>query len=208
MAKRTVSSKSALEARRSGMTVEDISQAAPRAVESSRVLDFRPGMAMRWEITRSTNDTRGELLETICTVGPRTGGPPVHVHETAEESYEVTDGTLEVCVDGHWRTLHAGEKVVVPAGTRHTLKNSSDREVRLINVHRPALEFEAMFREMQGLISARKIRRLPPKDPRSMIYAAMLFTKYPNEQRFTEPPPHILKALALLGRALGLRLGR
>jgi quercetin dioxygenase-like cupin family protein len=163
-------------------------------------------MDMYWEITRSTTDTNGELLETVNWVGPDTGGPPVHVHETAEESYEVLDGTLEVLIDGSWQTLRTGDKTTVPPGTRHTLKNSSDRPVRIINTHRPALNFEAMFREMQALIQAGTIKRLPPKDPRSIIAAAMLFTKYPNEQRFVQPPQQIFHALALVGRAARLKL--
>ena len=30
---------------------------------NDRNLDFHPGMGMRWEITRSTEDTAGELFE-------------------------------------------------------------------------------------------------------------------------------------------------
>ena len=185
---------------------ETQSEISPQAARG-RVLDFQPGMAMRWEITRSAADTAGETLETVCWVGPRTGGPPVHVHPTAEESYEVIEGTLEVFIDGRWRTLHAGEKAIVPPGARHTLKNSSGEPVRLINTHRPALRFEPMFREMHLLISTERIRRLPPADPRSLLYAAMLFAKYPDEQHFVKPPQAMLNALAPVGRILGLRLG-
>ena len=189
------------------MTIERrVPTDASRVVESDRVLDFAPGMAMRWEITRSTADTGGELLETVNWVGPRTGGPPVHVHERAEESYEVLEGTLEVFIDGQWRTLRAGEKATVAPGTPHTLRNTSNQPVRLVNTHRPALGFEAMFRELNALIKAGKIKRLPPKDPRSAMYAAMLFAKYPDEQRITKPPPAVFRTLALVGRALRLKL--
>jgi quercetin dioxygenase-like cupin family protein len=185
---------------------ETQSAISPQA-RSDRVLDFQPGMAMCWEITQSAADTAGALLETVNWVGPRTGGPPVHVHPTAEESYEVIDGTLEVLIDGQWRTLHAGETATVPPGARHTLKNSSGTPVRLINTHRPALRFEQMFREMHLLISTRRIKRLPPPDPRSLLYAAMLFADYPEEQLFVKPPQAIFNALARLGRSFGLRLG-
>lgn len=174
--------------------------------DADRLLDFRPGMNMRWEITRSTADTGGELLETVNWVGPHTGGPPVHAHPGAEESYEVLEGTLEVWIDNERQTLHAGEKATIPAGKPHTLKNSSAEAVRLVNTHSPALRFEAMFRELNSLIQAGKIKRLPPKDPRSVIYAAMLFAKYADEQRVIKPPDAVFKALALLGRTLGLKL--
>ena len=58
-------------------------------------LDFRPWMGMWWEITRSTEDTAGELFEATKWVEPRMPGPPVHVHPTAEESYEVVEGGFE-----------------------------------------------------------------------------------------------------------------
>lgn len=173
---------------------------------ADRLLDFRPGMPMHWEITRSAADTGGEALETVNSVGAGAGGPPVHVHPSAQESYEVLQGTLEVFIDSQWQTLQAGEKAVVPPGTPHTLRNSSGEAVRIVNIHRPALRFEEMFRELSTLIKAGKIRRLPPKDPRSVLYAAMLFAKYPDLQYVTKPPNGVFKTLARLGRALGLKL--
>jgi len=51
-----------------------------------------------------------------------------------------------------------------------------------------------------------KIKRLPPGEPRSAIYFAMLFAKYPNEMRGTKPPNGVFKALAALGKVLGFKL--
>jgi hypothetical protein len=59
---------------------------------------------------------------------------------------------------------------------------------------------------MHRLIHEGKIKRLPPKEPRSAIYAAMLFGKYPEEIRTTKPPNGVFKALALVGRALRFKL--
>jgi mannose-6-phosphate isomerase-like protein (cupin superfamily) len=191
------------------------SQATPPAGEGvatpasdDRRLDFNPGMEMRWEITRGAADTSGELFEATNWIGPGMAGPPVHVHPAAEESYEVVEGALDVFLDGDWRTLRAGESATAPAGVPHTLRNATSEPVRLINIHRPALQFESMFRELQSLISQGKIKRLPPKEPRSAIYVAMLFGKYPNEIRVTKPPNGVFKALALVGRALGFKLDR
>jgi quercetin dioxygenase-like cupin family protein len=173
-----------------------------------RQLDFHPGMEMRWEITRSAADTAGELFEATNWIGPEMAGPPMHVHPSAEESYEVIEGALDVCVDGKWRTLRAGESATVPAGVAHTLRNATTETVRLVNIHRPALQFEPFFREMHELIRQGKIKRLPPSEPRSAIYVAMLFGKYPGEIRVTKPPNGIFKALASVGRALGFKLER
>src|SRR5437868_12181939 len=148
----------------------------PAATPASgdRQLDFHPGMEMRWEITRSTADTAGELFEATNWIGPEMPGPPLHVHPNADESYDVIEGALDICVDGKWRTLRAGESATAPAGVAHTLRNTTKEPVRLVNIHRPALRFESFFREMQGLIERGKIEHLPPKEPRSAIYVAML----------------------------------
>ncbi len=171
-----------------------------------RQLDFHPGMEMRWEITRSAADTAGELFEATNWIGPEMSGPPVHLHPTAEESYEVIEGSLDICVDGVWRTLRAGESATTPTGVPHTLRNATKEPVQIVNIHRPALQFEPFFREMQALIEQGKIKNLPPKEPRSAIYAAMLFGKYPDEIRVVKPPAGVFKALALFGRALGFKL--
>jgi mannose-6-phosphate isomerase-like protein (cupin superfamily) len=171
-----------------------------------RRLDFHPGMEMRWEITRTTADTAGELFEATNWLGPQMAGPPVHVHPTAEESYEVVEGSLDIFIDGEWRTLRPGESASAPAGVPHTLRNATAEPVRIINIHRPALRFEAFFREMQALIAQGKIKALPPKEPRSAIYVAMLFGKYPDEIRVVKPPSGVFKALAAVGRALGFKL--
>jgi mannose-6-phosphate isomerase-like protein (cupin superfamily) len=174
--------------------------------EESRQLDFHPGMGMRWEITRSTEETSGELFEATNWIDAGMPGPPVHVHPNAEESYEVIEGTLEVFVSGEWSSVHAGETATVPAGAPHSLRTRSDEPVTIVNIHRPAQRFEAFFRDMHRLIHEGKIKRLPPKDPRSAIYAAMLFGKYPDEIRTVKPPNGVFKALALVGRMLRFRV--
>ena len=181
---------------------------ASKTASGDRQLDFHPGMPMRWEVTRSTIETGGELFEATNWIDGGMTGPPLHVHPTADESYEVLEGVLDVSVDGVWKTLRAGESATAPAGVPHTLRNATSEPVRIVNVHRPALQFESFFREMHALIGQGKIKRLPPKEPRSAIYVAMLFGKYPDEIRVVKPPNGVFKALALVGRALGFKLDR
>jgi mannose-6-phosphate isomerase-like protein (cupin superfamily) len=171
-----------------------------------RQLDFHPGMPMRWEITRSAEDTAGALFEATNWVDAGMAGPPVHVHPTAEESYAVVEGTIEVFMDGRWSPLRAGETATVPAGVPHSVRNASDQPAQIVNIHQPAQGFEPFFRDMHRLIHEGKIKRLPPKEPRSAIYAAMLFAKYPDEIRTTKPPNGVFTALARLGRMLGFKL--
>ena len=180
--------------------------ASPGATRPDRQLDFHPGMGMRWEITRDTEDTGGALFEATNWIDAGMPGPPVHVHPSAEESYQVVEGGLEVFMNGEWSPVRAGETATVPAGVPHSVRNASDAPARIVNIHQPAQKFESFFRDMHRLIHEGKIKRLPPKEPRSAIYAAMLFDSYPDEIRTTKPPNGVFKALALIGRALRFKL--
>jgi mannose-6-phosphate isomerase-like protein (cupin superfamily) len=171
----------------------------------NRFLDFGPA-GMKWEVTRSTADTRGELFEAVNVIAPGFTGPPVHIHPTAEESYAVESGTLDVFVDGAWRELRAGESVTVPAGKPHTLRNPHAGEVRLLNVHKPALDFERFFRRLHALLVSGKVKGLPPRDLRSVMHLSMLFVEHKQEIVSVKPPRAVMGLMAFLGRLLGFKL--
>ena len=105
-----------------------------------RRIDFRPGQDMYWEIVRNGEDTDGEVLEANSWLGPHSPSPPVHVHDNAEDSFEIVEGRLDVKLDGTWRTYGPGERAAAAPGHRHTLRNSHDEPVRFINRHRPAAD--------------------------------------------------------------------
>jgi mannose-6-phosphate isomerase-like protein (cupin superfamily) len=159
-------------------------------------------MGMRWEITHSSEETCGEMFRCMNWLDPRMPGPPPHVHPGQEESFEVFEGTLDVFVDGKWTQLHAGETATVPAGVPHTLRNATDETVKVATAIKPAGRSEAFFRDMIRLIEEGKVKRLPPKEPRSAIYAAILFAGYPDWIRAIGAPGLIFANLARIGKAL------
>ena len=181
--------------------MQDLSQASMHAVDPSRVLDWG-SLFGKWVFTRTTADTNGAYLEAHV-LAPATDGPPLHVHFHAEESYQVLSGTLDVRLGKEWQQVSAGQTLTVPRGTPHTLRNSAP--VELINVHRPALEIEHMFRTMHCLVAEHRVG-LPPKDFRSAVLVGMLFTKYERENTTVQPPVAVLRALALIGKLLRFKL--
>jgi mannose-6-phosphate isomerase-like protein (cupin superfamily) len=172
--------------------------------DRDRILDFTP-IGMWWEITKSTADTGGEFFEAINVVNPGFEGPPLHIHPKAEESYQVLAGTLDVCVGGEWRELKPGQSVTVPAGAAHTLKNTHAEEVRLLNVHKPALAFERFFRRFNTLVCETRLK-LPPKDFRSVVLVSMLFVDHEQEIMSVKPPHNAMRVLAFIGRLIGYKL--
>lgn len=163
-------------------------------------------MGERWEITRTTEDTSGELFESVLWFDPHLAGPPPHVHPTAEESFEVLEGSLEVFKDGAWTTLRPGETAAIPPNVRHSLRNRSDETAKVVIRIRPAGRSEAFFRHMHALVATRKVKHLPPKDPASMIYVAMLFREYRDWTRPTGPLNGVFTLMSFTGKALRLKL--
>ncbi len=173
---------------------------------ADRHVDFRPGQSMVWDIVRNGQDTDGEVLEANTWLGPHTASPPVHVHDNAEDSFEVLEGRLDVKLDGTWRTYGPGELAAAPPGHKHTLRNSHDEPVRLINRHRPAADFEGFFRDMASLASTGRMGSGVPRSPRQAIYAAMLFQAHPTAIRMSGLQRFAFASLSGLGRMLGMSL--
>lgn len=168
--------------------------------------DWGRQAGMQFAITRSTEHTSGELLELTQWLAPMMAGPPVHAHPTAEEAFEVTEGEIEVFVDGRWSRFAKGETAIVPMGAPHSVRNARPEPAKVVNIHRPARRMEAFFVQGATLVNEGKIKDFPPKDPRSATYAAMLFTKYGDDVRVVSPQRQVFRALSLIGRALGCKV--
>jgi mannose-6-phosphate isomerase-like protein (cupin superfamily) len=181
--------------------MRNLPQASVQSADISRILDWG-SLFGKWTFTRTTSDTNGAYLEAHV-VAPAGDGPPLHVHYHAEESYEVLSGTLEVRLGKEWKRVSPGETLTVPRGTPHTLRNSVP--VELINVHRPALDIEQMFRRMHCLVTEHRVE-LPPKDFRSAVLVGMLFTTYERENTTVQPPVAVMRGLALIGKLLRFKL--
>ena len=175
------------------------------AATTNAVLDFNPGVGMVIA-GAAPADPETEPWRVTMIIAPGMGGPPLHVHHHQEESYDVQSGVLDVFIDGQWREVRAGERVTVPAGVAHTFRNPHNEEMRAINVHAPALDFPHYMASLHELVHSGKVRALPPKDPRSVIYLSMLFTAHGRSLTSIKPPQRLMRILAFIGRRLGYRL--
>ena len=171
-----------------------------------RVFDFRPAVGMRFHFTQTAEDTGGAYLEAEQIIAPFDEGPPVHLHPHQEDRYTVLSGTLDVYVDGKLHYVGAGETLAVPRGTPHTLKNSHGEEVRLINRHTPAMNFQSMMATLHRLVTSGKVKSLPPRDFSSVIYLSMLFMAYKEDVVSVKPPRFVMAVMAFVGARLGYRL--
>jgi mannose-6-phosphate isomerase-like protein (cupin superfamily) len=167
--------------------------------------DWGPGVGMRWQTTRSAADTDGAVVEGTMWFAPGMAGPPVHIHPGAEETFSVLEGEIEVLLDGTWTAVGVGETSVVPAGAPHSVRNLSNNPAKLVNTHSPAGHMEAFFIDGAALAAEGKITALPPKNAKSAIHAAMLFTKYADDIVAVGIERPVFRALSMVGRTLGWR---
>lgn len=173
----------------------------PAVLDDDRTLEWPDGSIFK--ITRSSEETSGELLEMEWELPAKGWAPQAHVHPHLTEEYEVLGGSLDVLVGAEWRTLSAGDSASVPAGTVHTFR-VGDMPVRVRNVHRPPLDFEPYIRR---LCSAANIRNLGDlSGPRALVYIAVLVREFPQHSRSpSESLNAALPAVPALGRVLGFR---
>jgi mannose-6-phosphate isomerase-like protein (cupin superfamily) len=150
-----------------------------------------------FEVTRSTAETGGELVELLFTLPPGGRGPPAHVHEHVEE-WEVVAGRLEARIDGDRRTLDAGESLTIPAGTAHTFRNSSSEPVRVRDRHRPAGRFEEFVRAEVAVVADGL------HSPAALLRMAILWDEYRDTQ---VPASRLGRGLVAAGARLGRTLG-
>lgn len=59
-------------------------------------------------------------------------GSPAHRHPNSHEFIYVSEGRVEVRLDGQTALLDAGDSVLCPAGTVHGIKNRGSRDARLV----------------------------------------------------------------------------
>jgi quercetin dioxygenase-like cupin family protein len=137
---------------------------------------------------------------------PHAAGSPLHVHQLMDECFEVVAGTLEMEIGGagQWRTLRAGDRVDVLAGTPHSFRNASDEWTSFVSTTTRGLEFERFLLSMFAL--AAEGRTNAAGMPRNPMHLALLL----HYADLTVPGVHrgiqraIIASLAGLARMMGV----
>lgn len=151
-------------------------------------------------------DTGGEYVLIEIVEAPHALGPPLHVHPTQSETFEVAEGRLNLEVDGKEWTLESGESATVPPGRPHRYWNESDEEVRATMKLRPPGNFEMFLETTAGLAAVGKVNAAGVPN---LLQTAVILQEYWDVFRLVGPPQWIQKplfaVLAPMGRMLGYR---
>jgi quercetin dioxygenase-like cupin family protein len=168
-----------------------------------------PIAGARMIFRKTANETDGELLQLdwIGKAGWTAGS--LHVHPYQEERLEIISGTLGSHVAGVERIHEAGEVVVAPAGSVHTVWNAGgeEEEVHSLVDFRPALRTETVLETLTGLARDGKTNKSGvPKNP---LRLALIAHDYEDELYLTQPPLFVQRVIfgvmAKVGRLLGYR---
>ena len=59
------------------------------------------------------------------------------VHETTDQFFRVEEGKGQVVIDGHETRIESDIAIIVPAGTRHNVKNTGQKPLRFYTLYAP-----------------------------------------------------------------------
>ena len=130
-----------------------------------------------------------------------------HVHPSQEERFTITAGEAHFTLNGQAHTVHAGETVIVPAGTPHSEGNRGTADICGIVELRPALRSRQWHEALAGLVADGKTT--PRGAPKNPLQLGATFWHFRRESRVTSPPIWaqniLLPPLWALAKLVGIR---
>jgi mannose-6-phosphate isomerase-like protein (cupin superfamily) len=157
-------------------------------------------------------DRKGDVLIIEVRVDPEGGVNLSHFHPDTEERFDVREGEITFTADGETVVARAGDPpVIVPAGVRHTFKNTGTVEGHIVTEAEGGRldDLQAFLEEAAALSRAGKITKLGIPKPGAVLEAADFADRYRDTVVLTARtfPPPALQPL-LLGPLARLRRRR
>ena len=144
-------------------------------------------------IFRQTSaDTGGELLAIDLILAPDGHVPGAHVLPAQEERFEVISGTMKFRLGRKKVIAHAGDVVVVPAGSVHKFANAGEEPAHVRVEVRPALKMEQLFETSVALAHEGRTNGKGMPKPLDL---ALFVREYEEEVRAPFPPAPVVKAV-------------
>jgi quercetin dioxygenase-like cupin family protein len=132
----------------------------------------------------------GDVLRVEIWTEPDGGVLAEHVHPKLEERYEVLAGEVTFRLDGKSQLAKAGDRLVVPAGARHSFQNTGKETAHLLVDADPALELRE---SIEGGVELARTQSFTasgkPRGLRALIEAAALAHRYRETVVLSSPPP-------------------
>lgn len=168
---------------------------------------FQPGQVFKSineGVTQQILRMEGERIFSQIILDPNAPGPPEHVHLTMHESATITEGELEVKLNGETRRLRTGDRLILPPGEYHTFSNPTENKV-IITCDRETDYVPAGF--MYGLSKLYRILDGPEllRPVRILLQLSVLGDMFDNY--IAGPPIPVQKAMQRILRPYARVLG-
>lgn len=143
----------------------------------NQVLDMTP-VGMKFTVLQAGSDTGVKSVDLHWELLPKCNmkDPLVHIHPHAIETYKILDGEMEFYMKDQWLLARKGDKLTVPKGVTHALRNPTENIVTVYNTHQPVLRMENYFEDVCKILD--KLTDNRTKDFRmnlkSMLYMSVL----------------------------------
>jgi quercetin dioxygenase-like cupin family protein len=147
-------------------------------------------------------DTGGERVAVEISYSGAGDRPPVHLHPSQRERFEVLEGEIHAVAGGTKRVLRPGDELEIPPGVPHRMWADEPSRQRWETA--PALRTEAFFETLWGLqqdghTDERGVPALPQM--------ALILRHFSDEYRLAKPPPIVQSVvfplLAIVARVQG-----
>ena len=148
-----------------------------------------PVLRMRYRLTVEGNVLRNELW---AEPGSKT---PVHFHPAIEERFEILEGDFVFTAGKEKRPAGPGDRIVVPAGTRHAFQNVGEGEAHFVCEIEPASDMKGFFEESAALGRAGKYTARGMPAPGGVLDMVDFAERYLDSTVLTFPPPPVQRLL-------------
>jgi mannose-6-phosphate isomerase-like protein (cupin superfamily) len=146
-----------------------------------------------------------ERLVIAFTVEPMAKANAPHVHDSADEIFEVLAGHLLFTLDGVTHHLAAGDSIVIPHGATHSWQVVGDRNLHAEVTFTPGCRFHEFLKDYAALERA---GRTDADGMPSFRDYALLQRRHWHDLRLTIAPKPALRALVTAGALLAAMTGR
>ena len=170
---------------------------------------FKPGQefyskaeGFRQKVAKQENGFVHGHLE----VEPFAGGPPKHIHDGFDETFEIENGELTVWVNGEIKKLRPGQVLHIPKGTPHKPYNETADTIRLKGSFAFPEKFAFQLPQVYGYVDDNPDFAKSPKT----IFQMALFQGAGFDSYLAEGPPVFAQktmgfVVSPLARLLGFR---
>lgn len=122
---------------------------------------------------KTAKETRGQVTETVVTLGPG-NGVPLYEHSAFAETFTALEGTLGIQLGRKPLSVSPGESYTVPVGAIHRFYNPTAQRISFKTELRPGHQgHEDMLRIMYGLAQDGQVNKQGiPKDFVTLVLLA------------------------------------